>query len=37
VGEVWGIGRHLKAKLNGMGIKTVLQLKHADERLIEAS
>jgi DNA polymerase V len=35
VGEVWGIGRNLKAKLNGMGIKTVLQLKNADERLIK--
>ena len=35
VGEVWGIGRNLKAKLNSMGIKTVLQLKQADERLIQ--
>ncbi|NMF86476.1 Y-family DNA polymerase [Nodosilinea sp. P-1105] len=35
VGEVWGIGRNLKAKLNSMGIKTVLQLKNADERLIK--
>jgi DNA polymerase V len=35
VGEVWGIGRNLKAKLNSMGIKTVLQLKQADERVIK--
>jgi DNA polymerase V len=35
VGKVWGIGRNLKAKLNAMGIKTVLQLKNADERLIK--
>lgn len=31
VGEVWGIGRNLKAKLNAMGITNVLQLKHANE------
>lgn len=35
VGEVWGIGKNLKAKLNSMGIKTVLQLKQADERVIK--
>ncbi|MEO0987053.1 MAG: DUF4113 domain-containing protein, partial [Cyanobacteria bacterium J06639_14] len=35
VGEVWGIGRNLKAKLNGMGIKTVLQLQQANEGWIK--
>ncbi|MEO0533342.1 MAG: Y-family DNA polymerase [Cyanobacteria bacterium P01_A01_bin.123] len=35
VGEVWGIGRNLKAKLNGMGIKTVLQLQQTNEGLIK--
>jgi DNA polymerase V len=31
VGEVWGIGRNLKAKLNALGITHVLHLKRADE------
>jgi DNA polymerase V len=35
VGEVWGIGKNLKARLNAMGIQTVLQLKQADERRIK--
>lgn len=35
VGEVWGIGRNLRAKLNALGIKTVLQLKAADEKLLK--
>jgi len=35
VGAVWGIGRHLRAKLNALGIKTVLQLKEADERVLK--
>lgn len=35
VGEVWGIGRNLKARLNTMGIKTVLQLKNANETVIQ--
>lgn len=34
VGEVWGVGRKLAPKLNGLGINTVLELKQADpERL----
>ncbi|PSN19592.1 DNA repair protein [filamentous cyanobacterium CCP5] len=35
VGEVWGIGRNLKAKLNAIGIKNVLQLQQADEAWIK--
>lgn len=35
VGEVWGIGRNLRVKLNALGIKTVLQLKAADEKLLK--
>lgn len=35
VGEVWGIGKNLKAKLNRMGITHVLQLKHSNEALIK--
>src|SRR5574343_1950730 len=27
VGEVWGVGRRIRERLNGMGIETVLQLK----------
>lgn len=34
VGEVWGVGRRINAQLAGMGISTVLQLKHADPALI---
>lgn len=30
VGEVWGIGSRLAAKLNGLGIHNVLQLKRTD-------
>ncbi|MHB1099905.1 MAG: Y-family DNA polymerase [Burkholderiales bacterium] len=30
VGEVWGVGRRLKASLNEIGIASVLDLKHAD-------
>jgi DNA polymerase V len=35
VGEVWGIGRNLRAKLNAMGITNVLQLQQADETRIK--
>ncbi|MBE9111340.1 Y-family DNA polymerase [Nodosilinea sp. LEGE 07298] len=35
VGEVWGIGRNLKAKLKAMGITNVLQLKNADKTRIK--
>ena len=35
IGEVWGIGRNLKAKLNAMGIRSVLDLKQANEALIK--
>jgi len=30
IGEVWGIGRRLVPRLNGLGIKSVLDLKRAD-------
>ncbi|PSJ16349.1 Y-family DNA polymerase [Nitrosomonas supralitoralis] len=32
VGEVWGIGRRLAPRLNRHGIKTVLDLKHANSK-----
>ena len=32
VGEVWGIGRRLAPRLNKHGIKTVLDLKHANSK-----
>jgi DNA polymerase V len=32
IGQVWGIGRNLTAKLNAQGIHTVLQLKQANEK-----
>ncbi|NEQ46101.1 MAG: Y-family DNA polymerase [Leptolyngbya sp. SIOISBB] len=35
VGQVWGIGGNLRAKLNAQGIRTVLQLKHADEQRLK--
>jgi DNA polymerase V len=35
VGEVWGIGRNLKAKLNAMGVTNALQLKQSNEALIK--
>lgn len=31
VSEVWGVGRRLSVKLNAMGIKTVLDLKQAND------
>jgi DNA polymerase V len=31
VGQVWGIGRNLKAKLNALGITTALDLQQANE------
>ena len=35
VGQVWGIGRNLRAKLSAMGITTALQLKQANKALIQ--
>ena len=35
IGQVWGIGRNLTAKLNAQGIHTVLQLKQANENRIK--
>jgi DNA polymerase V len=35
VGEIWGIGRNLQAKLHGMGINTAQHLKTADEHRIK--
>jgi DNA polymerase V len=35
VGEVWGIGRNLKAKLNAVGIHNSFQLQQADETWIK--
>ena len=35
VGEVWGIGRNLKAKLNASGITNALHLKNTDERWVK--
>lgn len=36
VGEVWGVGRRISAKLNSMGIHTVQDLKHASPRDIRS-
>jgi len=36
VGEVWGVGRRISAKLNDMGIHTVQDLKHTSPRDIRA-
>ena len=35
IGEVWGIGKNLKAKLNAMAIESVLDLKQANEVLLK--
>ena len=35
VGEVWGVGRKINDKLNMLGIKRVLDLKHADPKVIQ--
>lgn len=34
VSEVWGVGRRLTAQLESMGIRTALQLKNADPKMI---
>lgn len=36
VGEVWGVGRQIKARLAAMGIQTVRQLRDADAETIRA-
>ena len=36
VGEVWGVGRKIEARLAEMGITTVLQLREADPDLIRS-
>ena len=36
VGEVWGVGRKIEARLEAMGIRTVLQLRDADAELIRS-
>lgn len=36
VGEVWGVGRQIKAQLAAMGIQTVRQLRDADAETIRA-
>ena len=36
VGEVWGVGRKISAKLEAMGISTVLQLRQSDPDLIRS-
>lgn len=36
VGEVWGVGRKIDARLANMGITTVLQLREADPDLIRS-
>ena len=36
VGEVWGVGRQIKARLEAMGIQTVRQLRDADAETIRA-
>lgn len=37
VGEVWGIGRKINARLEAMGIRTVRQLRDADAELMRTS
>ena len=36
VGEVWGVGRKIHARLQEMGIKTVLDLREADAEMIRS-
>lgn len=36
VGEVWGVGRKIAVRLQRLGIRTVLQLRHADTAMIRA-
>lgn len=36
VGEVWGVGRKISAKLEAMGISSVLQLRQSDPDLIRS-
>jgi len=36
VGEVWGVGRKIKARLEAMGIRTILQLRDADAELMRS-
>jgi DNA polymerase V len=36
VGEVWGVGRRISAKLNNLGIHTVQDLKHASPSFIRS-
>lgn len=36
VGEVWGVGRRIEARLKAQGIATVRQLRDADVRMIRA-
>ena len=36
VGEVWGVGRQITARLEAMGIKTVLQLRDANPEAIRS-
>jgi len=36
VGEVWGVGRQITARLEAMGIKTVLQLRDANPETIRS-
>ena len=35
VGEVWGVGRKIGEKLNSLGIRSVLDLRRADPKLIQ--
>jgi len=37
VGEVWGVGRKIEARLESMGIRTVLQLRDADAELMRST
>ena len=37
VGEVWGIGRKINARLDAMGIRTVRQLRDADAELMRTT
>jgi DNA polymerase V len=36
VGEIWGVGRRSKGKLNAMGINSVLDLKHCSPKLLRS-